>query len=77
MLRHISVDSDIFCTVIHLPACSKTYIKCKSWNLQVDELKPLSLKVVSNHGVLPKLRFKNTLPTSNDTYSVRALDWFT
>ena len=27
---------------------------------------PAFLKVVSNHGVLLKLRFKSTLPTSND-----------
>ena len=48
-----------FCAVTHLPTHSKTYI-----NL---------LKAGSNHGVLPKLRFENTLPTSNDILSVH---WF-
>ena len=55
-----SVDSDIFYAVIHLPARSKTY---------------LNLQVVSNHGVLPKVRFKSTFPTSNDILSEQCIEF--
>ena len=52
-----SVDSDIFYAMIHLPAHFR------------DLHLPLFLKVESNQGVLPKLRFKSTPPTSNNALS--------
>ena len=52
-----SVDSDIFYAMIHLPARFR------------DLHLPLFLKVESNQGVLSKLRFKSTPPTSNNALS--------
>ena len=50
----------ILLIVTHQPARSMTYSN------------RLFLKVVSNHGVLRKVRLKSTLPTSN---AILVLDW--
>ena len=62
-----SVDSDIFYAMIHLPSRFQ------------DLHQPLFLKVESNQGVLPKLRFKSTPPTSNNILSEDwiGFTWFT
>ena len=47
-----------------------TYFKQRFIYLRVPRLTlTFSFKVASNHGVLPKLRFKSSLPTSNDVLS--------